>query len=182
MRTLAQCLAWSFAILSLTLAQTTSVHIAPATPEFSTDNIAFIYGQLPSLVANDGSAADGGFRAFAVKQNGTFTETSHRKTGRSKIAVPVYDVGGRDLIINIAAPDSRIRIFDAGGGEKVGSNEKTQLGDWSTACVWRSEKSGESYLFLFGKKMVVQFLVRAQRKIVVMLEVLRPFAFGVNVV
>ncbi|KAF2845042.1 thermostable phytase [Plenodomus tracheiphilus IPT5] len=171
MKSITKCLACTFAALSAVTAQDANVTLAPAAIGFDTDNTAFTYGQSPILVANDGSAADGGFRTFSVSQNATFPEKTHQRTGRSKIAVPLYDIAGRDLIINVPAPDSLIRIFHAQSGTKVQSNDKRQLGDWSTACAWRSQKSGDSYLFLFGKQMVVQFLVRAQKKDIEVLEI-----------
>ena len=165
------CLSWASTLLTLAAAQGADITLVPGAVGFEGDNTGFIYGRSPLLVVNDGSAADGGFRVFSVSNSTSWKETSHQKTGRSKIAVPVHDIGGRDLIINIPAPDSLIRVFDAQTGNKVDSNDKKQLGDWSTACVWRSQKSGESYMFLFGKRKVVQFLVRNKKKDVEILEV-----------
>jgi 3-phytase len=174
MSTFANYLLWASTFFAIASAQAANVTLVPAAIGFEGDNTGFVYGRSPLLVVNDGSAADGGFRTFAVSNSTSFKENTHAKTGRSKIAVPVHDIGGRDLIINIPAPDSLIRAFDAATGEKVDSNDKKQLGDWSTACVWRSQKSGESYVFLFGKRMVVQFLVREDGRNVKILEVCSP--------
>ncbi|OAL04516.1 thermostable phytase [Phaeosphaeriaceae sp. SRC1lsM3a] len=173
MSTLVNCLLWASTFIAAASAQTANVTLVPAAVGFDghPDNTEFVYGRSPVLVANDGSAADGGFRNFAVSNSATFKQITHQKTSRSKIAVPVHDVGGRDVIINVPAPDSLIRVFDAQTGKKIDSNDKKQLGDWSTACVWRSQKSGESYVFLFGKKMVVQFIVSSDKKDVEILEV-----------
>ncbi|KAL1799480.1 hypothetical protein ACET3X_003517 [Alternaria dauci] len=171
MKSLTRCLAWASVIFSFVAAQNANVTLVPAATGFEGDNTDFIYGKSPLLVVNDGSAADGGFRTFSVSNTSSFTEKWHKKTGRSKIAVAVHNVDGQDLIVNIPAPDSLIRVFDAKNGKQVQSNDKKQLGDWSTACVWRSQKSGESYIFLFGKKMVVQLLVRYNKKQVDILEV-----------
>ncbi|KAH9859392.1 hypothetical protein IAQ61_011173 [Plenodomus lingam] len=171
MKAIYKYLACISAIQALATAQNATVTLIPAAIEFDTDNTAFIYGASPILVANDGSAAEGGYRTFSMAQNATFSEKIHQKTGRSKIAVPVYDIAGRDVVVNIPAPDSLMRIFDARAGKQVDSNDKKQLGDWSTACVWRSQKSGENYLFVFGKQMVVQFLIRSQKKHAEILEV-----------
>lgn len=149
-------------VASFVAAKDANVTLVPAATGFEGDNTAFVYGNSPLLVANDGSAADGGFRVFSVANMPPFKQKLHEKTGRSKYVVPVYDVGGRDVLINIPAPDSLTRVFDAESGKEVDSNNRIQLGDWSTACVWRSQKSGESYVFLFGKKMVVQSLVRVE--------------------
>jgi len=171
MKVLAACVSWAPALFALASAQIANLTLVPAAAGFEGDNANFVYGRSPLLVSNDGSAADGGFRTFAVTNLPTYKETAHQKTGRSKIAIPVHDIDGRDLIINIPAPDSLIRVFDVQTGRKVDSNDKKQLGDWSTACVWRSQKSGESYMFLFGKKKVVQFLIRNKKKDVEVLEV-----------
>ncbi|KAG9193680.1 3-phytase [Alternaria panax] len=171
MKTLTRYLTWASVVFPFVAAQNVSVTLAPAATGFESDNTDFIYGKLPLLVANDGSAADGGFRTFSVSNTSSFAERSHQRTGRSKIAVAVHDIDGQDLIVNIPAPDSLIRVFDATSGKEVESNDKKQLGDWSTACVWRSQKSGESYIFLFGKKMVVQFSIRSIKKRVGILQV-----------
>lgn len=171
MKSLARCCIWAAIVSSFVAARDANISLVAAATGFEGDNTGLFYGKAPCLVVNDGSAADGGFRTFTFPNGTTLTETSHERTGRSKIAIPVYGIGGRDLIVNIPAPDSLIRIFDAATGEKVASNDKKQLGDWSTACVWRSQKSGESYIFLFGKKMVVQFLIRGKEKGIEILEV-----------
>ncbi|KAF1847876.1 thermostable phytase [Cucurbitaria berberidis CBS 394.84] len=171
MKSFIKCLTWASVVLSFAAAQEVNVTLVPAAIGFKADNAAFLYGSSPVLVTNDAGAADGGLRTFDVSKSTPFKQSAHKKTGRSKIAVPVYDVGGRDVIINIPAPDSLFRVFDAQSGKKVNSNDKKQLGDWSTACVWKSGKSGESYLFLFGKQMVVQLLVRDQKKDVEILEI-----------
>jgi 3-phytase len=178
MKTLTKCLVWASAILSFVASQDADITLVAAATGFEGDNTEFIYGVSPLLVANDGSAADGGFRTFSFSNASALTEKSHQKTGRSKISVAVHNINGRDLIVNIPAPGSLIRIFDAKSGKKVQSNDKKQLGDWSTACVWRSQKSGESYIFLFGKKMVVQFLIRNNKNQVEILEVPSPVTPG----
>jgi 3-phytase len=165
MSTLVNCLLWASTFFAAISAQAANVSLVPVATAFDGDNVGFVYGGSPLLIVNDGSAADGGFRTFAVSKSVPFKETSHQKTGRSKIAVPVHDIGGHDVIVNIPAPDSLIRVFDAQSGKQVDSNDKKQLGDWSAACVWRSQYSGANYLFLFGKKMVVQFLVRNDKHV-----------------
>ena len=164
-------LVWAALVFPFAAAQRVNVSLVPAATGFESDNAAFYYSPSPLLLANDGSAADGGFRVFAATNSSLFSETSHQKTGRSKIAVPVYDVGGRDVIFTIPAPDSIIRIFDAEKMEEIENARKRQLGDWSTACVWRSQQSSNSYVYLFGKKQVVQFLVRGDGEDVEVLEV-----------
>lgn len=173
MKTLPGPLSWLGLLLPIVAAQVANVTLTltPTTTDFDTDNTAFIYSRSPLLIGNDGSAADGGLRVFGVANSTRFEQKAQRKTGRSKVVVPVYDVGGRDVVVNIPAPDSVFRVFDAWSLEEVESGERKKLGDWSTACVWRSRGSGENYMFLFGKRMVVQFLVREQRGNVEILEV-----------
>ena len=165
------CIVWVLASLSFVHAQDANITLVPAATEFEADNTVFYYSSLPLLLANDGSAADGGFRAFNVSKSMPFAQKSHQKTGRSKVVVPVYDVGGRDVFVTIAAPDSIFRVFDAKAITELPNARKKVLGDWSTLCVWRNSGSGNSYLFLFGKKQVVQLLVRNQWKDVQILEV-----------
>ena len=165
---------WAAACLPAMLAQNATITLAPAATGFDTDNAALIYASPPFLLANDGSAADGGFRTFSVPNstNSTsFSERSHERSGRTKIAVPVYDVGGRDVIFNIPSPNSVIRAYDVATGKEVAGSRKYQLGDWSVARSWRSQESGESYMFLFGKKTVVQFLIRSKDNDLQVLEV-----------
>jgi 3-phytase len=160
MKSLVESLAWVTALLPLVTAQNATITLVPAATGFDSDNAAFYYARSPLLIGNDGSAADGGFRTFTTSNSTAFKDVAHLKTGRSKIAIPVYDVGGRDVIVNIPAPDSILRVFDAETMKEVEGARKKQLGDWSVARVWRSQTSGENYIFLFGKKMVVQLLIR----------------------
>ncbi|KAH7135152.1 hypothetical protein B0J11DRAFT_564558 [Dendryphion nanum] len=162
---------WALASLSLTAAKDANITLSAGAVGFEPDNTAFYYGSTPLLIANDGSAADGGFRTFDASKAAPFPQKSHKKTGRSKIALPVYDIGGRDLIVNIPVPDSILRTFDAKTQEEIKDARKKILGDWSTLCGWKSLKSGNQYLFLLGKKMVVQLLVRSQKKDIEILEI-----------
>lgn len=177
MRSHVKYLGCALAAFASAFAKDANITLAAAATGFEADNTAFYYGTSPLLFANDGSAADGGFRAFVVGKNIPWASESHQKTGRSKVVAPVYGIGGRDFLLNIPAPDSILRVFEI---QKNGLNEIKEarrkfLGDWSTICTWRSTKSGESYGFLFGKKQVVQFLIRGGKKKVELLEV-RPLA------
>lgn len=152
-------------------AQNANITLIAAATGFEPDNTAFYYSSNPLLLGNDGSAADGGFRVFSVSPTPEFPQKSHQKTGRSKIILPVYDIGGTDLLVNIPAPDSIFRVFDAKTLEEVKDARKKILGDWSTLCGWRSAKSGNQYVFMFGKKMAMQLLIRSQNNITQVLEV-----------
>lgn len=174
MRSRTAWLAWALASVSAISAKDTNIiTLAPAATGFEADGTAFYYASNPLVLVNDGSAADGGFRIFRVGEDAPWTQTTHRKTGRSKIITPVHDVGGRDILLNIAAPDSILRAFEVkrNGFAEVKGARKKILGDWSTLCVWRSGKSGEQYGFLFGKKQVVQLLIRGKKKDTEILEV-----------
>lgn len=174
MMTFTRRLVCATALLPVALAQNATIQLTPAATGFDSDNAALIYAAPPILLANDGSAADGGFRTFTVSNltNSTsFKERLHEKSGRTKIAVPVYDVGGRDVIFNIPSPNSVIRLYDVSNGSEVAGSRKYQLGDWSVARNWRSPTSGENYVFLFGKMKVVQFLIRGNGNDAQVLEV-----------
>ena len=74
MKTLTRCLTWAGVIIPFVAAQNANVTLVPAATGFENDNTDFIYGKSPLLVANDGSAADGGFRTFSVSNTSSFTE------------------------------------------------------------------------------------------------------------
>lgn len=116
----------------------------------------------PLLVGNDGGASTGGFRTFDLDSETNLTETSHETPGRTKLVTTVYDIGGKDLIATIAQPDSYFRLYDSSTAEQVGEPLAHTLGDWSALCAWKSQSSGEQYLYLFGKSQAVQFLIRAR--------------------
>ncbi|KAK5627479.1 hypothetical protein RRF57_003194 [Xylaria bambusicola] len=114
----------------------------------------------PLLIGNDGGAATGGFRTFVINNGTQLVETTHKTPGRTKLVATAYGVGGRDLIVTIAQPDSFFRLYDASTIEQIGQPITRTLGDWSALCVWKSQGSGGQYLYLFGKKQAVQFLLR----------------------
>lgn len=170
---LAYCLVWASVFIKA-FAQNGNVTLAPAAVGFEADNTAFYYSSSPLLVANDGSAANGGFRTFDAQKRSGWPENIHLKTGRSKVALPISNVDGRDIVVTIAATDSTMRVFDAQNFSELVEARKFILGDWSTLCSWRSTSSGNLYLFLFGKKMTVQLLVRSYRRKIQFLEVCNP--------
>ncbi|KAI0814516.1 hypothetical protein GGR55DRAFT_435216 [Xylaria sp. FL0064] len=149
----------------LSVAASLDLPVAARIDGIDSDFTAAVYNKTsPVLVGNDGGAASGGFRTF-VFNNGTYlAETKHETPGRTKLVATVYGIGGRDLIVTIAQPDSFFRLYDAGTVEQIGKPLARTLGDWSALCVWRSQKSGEQYLYLFGKKQAIQFLLRAAHR------------------
>ncbi|KAI0914187.1 hypothetical protein F4823DRAFT_393475 [Ustulina deusta] len=146
--------------------------IAARIDDIDSDFTATVYNKTgPVLIGNDGGAKSGGFRAFAIN-NGTYlTETKHEVPGRTKLVATVHGVGGRDLIVTIAQPDSFFRLYDASTVEQIGEPLARTLGDWSALCAWRSQTSGEQYLYLFGKKQAIQFSLRAAYQSVQIVEI-----------
>ncbi|KAL4884315.1 hypothetical protein BJY04DRAFT_225603 [Aspergillus karnatakaensis] len=151
-------------------APTADLPVSSVTTEVESDLATFYYGSKSKgalLFGNDGSAATGGFRSFDLQ---SLNETARRTHGRSKDVGFLYDVGKRDLLVTIAAPDSLIRVFDVDGLKEVPGAQKKALGDWSCLCTWRSS-SGADYFYLFGKKQAIQFLVRPDGSDVEVLEI-----------
>lgn len=116
----------------------------------------------PGLVGNDGGSASGGFRIFSLNGENPLPEAKHETPGRTKLVTTVYDVQGKDIIVTIAQTDSLFRLYDASSFEQIGEPLGKTLGDWSALCAWKSQTSGEQYLYLFGKHQAVQFLLRNQ--------------------
>lgn len=145
--------------------------ISVSTADVESDNTAVYYSSHPLLLGNDGSAATGGIHAWSLDSNASvLPEVSSKTGGRSKLVAAMYDVGKKDLIATIAMPDSVLRVFDAEGkGAQVA--EKKAIGDWSALCPWKSDKSGNQYLYMFGKKQAVQYLIRKREKKIEVVEV-----------
>ncbi|KAL2813799.1 hypothetical protein BDW59DRAFT_178130 [Aspergillus cavernicola] len=150
-----------------------NLSISSLTAEVESDqSITYYDGRRPReglLIGNDGSAVTGGLRSFEL-QDQDLRETARRTPGRTKVVGVLYDVGRRDLLVSIAAPDSVIRVFDVDGMKEIPGAQKKALGDWSSLCTWRSP-SGAHYFYLFGKKQAMQFLVRPDHPQVEILEV-----------
>lgn len=147
-----------------TVALQVDLPISASTPDVESDISAVYYSSHPLLFGNDGSAATGGYHAWSLDSNAAILpEVSAKTGGRSKLVVPVYGVGKKDLIITIAMPDSVLRVFDAGNkGAQLA--EKKNIGDWSALCPWKSAESGNQYFYMFGKKQAIQYLVRQREK------------------
>lgn len=148
--------------------------ISARTADVDSDWTTVTYGPgtAPQLIGNDGGAASGGLRAWALGDGkGPLRETAHVTPGRTKLVTTAYGVavvgnttvGTRDLVVTIAAPDSFFRLYDAATLAPVGGPLARTLGDWSALCAWRSVDSGAQYVYLFGKAEAVQFLLRGQR-------------------
>ncbi|KAI2602441.1 3-phytase [Hypoxylon sp. NC1633] len=138
--------------------------ISARSGEVQSDRTAVFYDAAdPLLVGNDGGASSGGFRVFGLNGNTGLAEISHETPGRTKLVTTVYGVDGNDLIVTIAQPDSYFRLYDPSTAEQVGPPLARTLGDWSALCAWKSQSSGEQYVYLFGKGHAVQFLLRARK-------------------
>ena len=143
--------------------------ISAKTPATESDNTA-VYSSPsgPLLIGNDGSASTGGFHIWSLDSSSPLNEISSKTTGRSKLVTTVYDIDGKDLIITISQPNNALQVFeidDGGVFPEIEEARKDAIGDWSALCTWKSSKSGEQYFYLFGKKQVVQYLIRDDKKV-----------------
>ncbi|KAI0118977.1 3-phytase [Daldinia grandis] len=170
----------SYYLLATSLAASTTVAavseadlpISAKSGEVESDSIAVFYDDSqPLLVGNDGGASTGGFRIFALDDETPLTETAHEAPGRTKLVTTVHGVGEKNLVVTIAQPDSFFRLYDASTAEQVGEPLARTLGDWSALCAWKSQSSGEQYLYLFGKKKTVQHLLRENNGIYDIVEI-----------
>jgi 3-phytase len=160
--------------IDIASAATANLPISKQSAEVDSDLAAIYYGssfQDSLLVGNDGGAATGGVRSFSLTD---MEEVASRTPGRTKVVGVMYDVGKKDLIVSIAAPDSIIRVFDIDGTTEIPSAQIKALGDWSSLCTWRSPSSGGHYFYLLGKKEARQFLVREKDSDIEILEVSIP--------
>ncbi|KAI2775755.1 3-phytase [Daldinia loculata] len=154
-------LATSLAASATTAALEVDLPISAKSGDVESDSIAVFYDDSqPLIVGNDGGASTGGIRLFALDGETPLTETAHETPGRTKLVTAVHGVGEKNLVVTIAQPDSFFRLYDASTAEQVGEPLARTLGDWSALCSWKSQSSGEQYLYLFGKKQTVQHLLR----------------------
>jgi 3-phytase len=139
------------------------VPVSALTAEVESDWSAVYYSKAsPLLLGNDGSAASGGFLAWALDGATPLPQASALVTGRTKLVTTIYGVGGRDLAVTIAQPDSIVRVFELPSFKQLKDVELKVLGDWSALCAWKSQAANQ-YLFLFGKRQAVQFLVQKSK-------------------
>jgi 3-phytase len=138
--------------------------ISAKTPAVESDSSAVYHSSAsPLLLGNDGSAVTGGFHIWSLDGSNPLKEVSSKATSRSKLVTTVYDIGKKDLIITISQPNNILQVFDVNGFQEIKEAAKTSIGDWSALCTWKSAKSGNQYFYLFGKKQVVQYLIRADQ-------------------
>ncbi|KAJ1329256.1 3-phytase [Microdochium nivale] len=138
--------------------------ITARSKEVESDWTAVAYNRnAPFLVGNDGGAASGGLRVFELNDSNPLPEIKHVTPGRTKLVTVAHGVGKKDLILTIAQTDSYFRIYDAATLEQLGEPTALTLGDWSSLCTWKSQASGETYVYLFGKGQARIFLLRPLR-------------------
>lgn len=111
------------------------------------------------LLGNDGGASTGGFHAWDIDSAEPLEAVVDRFTGRTKLISTLYNVGGKDYLVSIPQTTSRLTLYELPEVTKVDGGEYFALGDWSALCSWKS-RSKNDYLFLFGKREAIQFLVR----------------------
>lgn len=146
--------------------------ISARTDEVKSDWSTVVYDvKNPILVGNDGGAASGGLRFFDLKGDNPIPEKKHQTPGRTKLVATAYGIQGKDVIVTIAQTDSFFRVYDASTLEQIGQPLGQTLGDWSALCAWKSQSSGEQYLYLFGKGQAVQLLLRGRRGSLVLTEI-----------
>lgn len=137
----------------------TTLNVTAFTGTVESDWTAVYYSEdNPLLVANDGGAENGGLHVYSFDVESPLPEVQSLPVGRTKTVTVAHDVGGVDLAITIAAPDSIIRVYELPAFDKLDVEFKL-LGDWSAMCSWKS-KSRNQYFYIFGKGKAVQFLIR----------------------
>ena len=75
----------------------------------------------------------------------------------------MYDVDGMDYLVSIPQTTSIFSFYELPSLKKKQDVQlDSALGDWSALCPW-SSATGNTYLFLFGKREGVQYLVRQKK-------------------
>jgi 3-phytase len=133
--------------------------ISARTSDIESDWSAVYYGRSPLLIGNDGSAGSGGFRAWDLNSGTPMSEIIKKSPGRTKLVTSVYEVDDKDYLVTIDQPESHLKLYDFDQLDRREKASKKVLGDWSAICPWKS-KAGNQYVFLFGKKQAIQFLLR----------------------
>lgn len=144
------------------VASAVDLHVDALTAgEIESDGTATYYSSSskPLLLGNDGGASTGGFHAWDLDGDSPLEAVTSLVTGRTKLVATVYDVAGRNYLVSIPQTTSFLTLYELPDVSKVDDVEYAALGDWSALCSWKSQ-SNNNYLFLFGKREGIQFLVR----------------------
>jgi len=149
-----------------------SLAILASTVNVESDKVFFYYASSPQLIGNDGSAENGGFHVYDIKDTKSATSLPQAWatiTGRTKVVSAVYGVNSKDYLVTFSTPEHTLRFYDLKSKkEKV---SKFILAEFSALCTWRSPDTGEQYLYLFGKKQVRMYLLQPKRSLFEVLEV-----------
>jgi 3-phytase len=114
----------------------------------------------PLLVGNDGGASTGGFHAWNLNADEPLTAVESVFAGRTKLVSTLYNIAGKDYLVSISQTTSRISLYELPDVSKGDGAGYFALGDWAALCSWKSQSKND-YLFLFGKREAIQFLVRS---------------------
>src|SRR5258708_4774168 len=144
-------------ILSVSGQSSIPLNVSIATlGKIASDKVAWFYPTSSSkasdilLVGNDG-AATGGFNTWEVASasNGTLTNPTVHKTGRTKLVNVVYSIAGKDWGVTLAQSHSYLRLFDVETQSEQESARTKIWGDYCTMCGGRAP-SGAHYINIFG--------------------------------
>jgi 3-phytase len=120
------------------------------------------------LITNDGGASTGGYHVFDI-DNGESDSPSPLEavkdqfTGRNKLVSTIYDIDGKDYLVSIPKTTSIFSFHELPSFTKKQDVQlDSALGDWSALCPW-SSATGNTYLFLLGKREGIQYLVRKKK-------------------
>ncbi|KAL2130836.1 hypothetical protein VTI74DRAFT_5879 [Chaetomium olivicolor] len=143
------------------------VSVSALTSEVESDWTSVFYGKKPLILGNEGTAATGGWHAWALDSTTPLTQAHAETPGRrTKLVTTIH---GRDddkkltgLAVSIGQPDSILRAWELPDFEEVKSARTKALGDWSALCSWKSPSGGD-YIYLFGKRQAKVFFVRKEK-------------------
>ncbi|KAG9250116.1 3-phytase [Emericellopsis atlantica] len=154
---------WSIFGLAAVSAAAVSVELnvtATTSGSIESDWTTTYYSQdRPLLITNDGGASTGGFHVFGIEGGSPLGSVKDQFTGRTKLVQTEYNIAGKDYLVSIPQTTSVFSLYELPEVKKVDNVAFKALGDWSALCSWRS-RSANTYLFLFGKKNGVQYLLR----------------------
>ncbi|POR35503.1 Uncharacterized protein TPAR_04288 [Tolypocladium paradoxum] len=116
-------------------AATIDVSVTAVTAAVKSHWTTVVYSsRAPLLLSNDGGPDHGGFRTYGLESEPPLAEVA----SVTKFVATAYGVGGKDLAITIAEPDSVLRVYELPYFSPIKDAERMQLGDWSALCPWKS--------------------------------------------
>lgn len=156
-----------------------SLPVLAITPNVESDKVNFYYSssspssspqqqQNPLLIGNDGSADRGGVHVYNLnpiqRPSSPLSEAFSKVTGRTKVVLSVYGVGGRDCLATFSTPEHTLRFYELPSGEELTSARRFIRAEFSALCAWRSPETNAQYVYLFGKKEVRIYLLQEEKK------------------